>query len=1061
MFVAAATLQAQNFTNGQAARAEFGQYTFTYGGATPGTSATIPNQQILGGLSGLAWANGILYVADSNKLGVLSQDHRVVMFSTNQLPAPTADLTHAFTYSTASCNVCAFPAFNQLGQPGFTAGQPINVADPNAFNQGLSNDPATSNMHTPTAVATDGLHVAVADTDNNRVLIWNSIPRTINQAADVVLGQADFTHSVVSPTPTASSLRGPAGVWFQNGKLFVADTQDYRVLIWNTIPTANNAPADIVLGQSDFNGGSQAACNPVNTSSTVTTAANELCNPVSVTADASHLYVADLGFNRVLIWNSIPTANGQNADVVLGQPDMTTAVSNNPTICLNTGAQNVCPSNLNYPRFALSDGIRLFVADGGNDRVLIYNTIPTQNGAAADHVLGQSDFYTNQVTTLSASFASTAVDNISAVDVTPTPSSLAFDGTNLYVADALDNRVLVFTPANTSLPDSSVVNWASEIIRQEGVLTIATTTVVANDTVTLTLGSKKYAYTVKSGDTNDSIAQGIVSLVNADSGDPSAIAIFAGTRTGSAYFSSRGIDLANDTILFSVAASNPANITATASGNGNLTAGTAATGAPGMLVEINGTNLSDQPADNPAVASLTGTIPYSLGGAQVFMDGVAAPVYSASATQVVSQIPYSIEGRNSTSIFVRTTHSDGSVTITNATPIYITQANPGLFSAPDKPGQVRPYPATGIYHQLGNPQAVVDLTGTVKAGDTVTITVAGTAYTYTVQGTDTMANITSNLANVINTANDPNVTAQIGGQFNRVVVVARKSGAAGTGITVAGSSSSSADITVTPYTDSTCCNVLSGSPVTLSNPAAPGETIVLSGAGLGQIIDLSGNVIANIATGQPYTGYAINSPTASVSGTLQSPAGVAAGQVVSAGLAQGSYGIYQIQMIVPQGQPKDGATQVYIAQNAFISNTVTIPVGPAVANPNLPPVGSGRITINIDSPDSSTPKFAGTASIAGWIVDNAAVISTVQISVDGISAGTASYGASRPDVCSHYASTASCATDSNVGFGYTLDTTQFADGTHNLQVTATDASGSRLTSAHSFISLNYGGAIPP
>ena len=263
-----------------------------------------------------------------------------------------------------------------------------------------------------------------------------------------------------------------------------------------------------------------------------------------------------------------------------------------------------------------------------------------------------------------------------------------------------------------------------------------------------------------------------------------------------------------------------------------------------------------------------------------------------------------------------------------------------------------------------------------------------------------------------------------------------------------------------PYTDSTCCNVLSGSPITPNNKAAPGETIVLSGAGLGQIVDLSGNVIANVATGQPYTGYAINSATASVSATLQSPAGAAAGQIVSAGLAQGSYGVYQIQMIVPQGQPADDNTQVFIAQNAFISNTVTIPVGAANPNPNQPPAGSGRITINIDSPDTSTPKFSGTTSIAGWVVDNAAVISTVQISVDGISAGTASYGASRPDVCAHYASSPSCAANSNVGFGYSLDTTQFADGTHNLQVTATDASGSRLTAAHSFISPNYGGAIP-
>ena len=42
--VSAITLEAQTngtFVNGQAARAEFGQYTFTYGGATPGTTAPV------------------------------------------------------------------------------------------------------------------------------------------------------------------------------------------------------------------------------------------------------------------------------------------------------------------------------------------------------------------------------------------------------------------------------------------------------------------------------------------------------------------------------------------------------------------------------------------------------------------------------------------------------------------------------------------------------------------------------------------------------------------------------------------------------------------------------------------------------------------------------------------------------------------------------------------------------------------------------------------------------------------------------------------------------------
>ncbi len=1056
---AAASLSAQTFTNGQAARAEFGQYTFTFGGATPTTPQVVPNQQILGGVSGLAWANGTLYVADSNRLGAVSQDNRVVMFNTNLLPAPKVDLTNAQSYSNYLCNVCAFPAFNQLGQPTFNAPLVPNSTTPDAFNIGLNNDPSQPNMRTPTAVATDGNVLAVADTDNNRVLIWTSIPTAINQAANIVLGQTDFTHATVYNPPTASSLLAPQGVWIQNGKLYVADTQNYRVLIWNSIPTSNNQPADLVLGQSNFNTGTQAACSP--TQATNTAAGNELCNPVSVTSDGAHVFVSDLGFNRVLIWNNIPASNGQNADVVLGQPDMTSTMSNNPAVCKNaTGTEVQCESNLNFPRYALSDGTRLFVADGGNDRVLIFNTIPTQNGAPADNVLGQADFVTNQDSSQSATIASTALDNTSAVDVTPTPTSLAFDGLNLYVSDAFNNRVLVFTPADTSLPDQSVLNWASQIIRQEGFVNFSGT-ITANDTVSVTIGTTApYTYTIKSGDTLDTVAQGEVALINANSGDPNAIASFSGAGSGSLYLTSRATNPGLNSIALSATSSNTADITALANGTtaaSYLTAGTAATGAPGMLVEVNGTNLSDQPANHPAVASLTGAIPTSLGGTQVFMDGIASPVFQASATQVVSQIPFGLATRNSTSIFVRTTHNDGSVTVTNATPIYIAPANPGIFDAPATLGQARPFPASGALHQPGNPQAVVDLTGTVKAGDVLTITVGSTGYNYTVQASDSLATLTAGLAQAVNSGNDPSVTAQIGAAFNRVVIVARQSGAAGNGIAVATSASTGASITLTPYTSTTCCDVVSNSPITADNPAAPGETITLRGAGLGQVSNLAGIVLSNAPTGQPYTLDPINSASNSVSATL----GGTTAQVVSAGFPQGSYGIYQVQIIVPSAQATNPVTPLYIAQNAFISNTVTIPVGPANANPNTPPVGSGVITIDVDNPSAGGSAVSGSTPVNGWVVDKNALIQEVQVSLDGQSAGTATYGESRPDACAANASTASCANgNTSVGYSFVLDTTPLADGAHTLQITATDAAGTRLTHAQSFTTANYQGANP-
>ena len=159
-------------------------------------------------------------------------------------------------------------------------------------------------MNTPTAVATDGTILAVADTNNNRVMIWNSIPTTMNAPANLVLGQPDLDTFQTPNTVNASTLRGPEGVWIQNGKLFVADTQNYRILIWNSIPTSNNQPADVVLGQANFNSVYQP---PVGANVYPKTNASQMLNPVGVSSDGTHLFVADLGFNRILIWNQIPT----------------------------------------------------------------------------------------------------------------------------------------------------------------------------------------------------------------------------------------------------------------------------------------------------------------------------------------------------------------------------------------------------------------------------------------------------------------------------------------------------------------------------------------------------------------------------------------------------------------------------------------------------------------------------------------------------------------------------------------------------------------------------------
>ena len=915
----AATLQAADFTNGQAARAEWGQFNFTQG-------LDSTQQYILGGASGLAYANGVLFVADSNRLGATPQNNRVMMFDTTAMPGARDDL-YTKSHASASCWLCAFPAFNVLGQANFQSSVPGRTDVPSSTG---------GSMNAPIAVGTDGRILAVADTDNNRVLLWNSMPRNSTTPPNVVLGQANFT-AFQSPQPVnANSLRGPQGVWIQNGKVFVADTQNHRVLIWNSIPTQNNQPADVVLGQSNL---TSAFAPTVSAGTNPLTTASRLLNPVAVTSDGTHLFVADLGYNRVLIWNSIPTSNAQPADVVIGQPDMTSSVPDFVTALCPDAAQNgahICANTLNFPRFALSDGTRLFIADGGNDRVLIYNHIPTTNGANADVVLGQPDFATDIVTSQTADITSTAVDNTGAPDTTPSPTSLAYDGTNLYVSDSYNRRVIVFTPGDTPLAQNSVVNWASEIVRQEGSVAVAGT-IVANDTVTVTIAGTAYTYTVKSGDTVDAIARGLVSLINAK--DPNATALFRGAGSGGLYLASKGVNLPFDAISLAAAASNTLNLNVTASGS-YLTAGTAATGAPGMLVEINGSNLSDS-TYVAETRNATGDLPTTLGGVQVYMDGVPSPIARVSPNQVVAQVPFQATDRNATSVYVRTVHGDGSTTVTTAAPLYIAPANPGLFNAPASPGQPRPWPATGAIHQPGNPTAVVSIDGTITAKDTATITVAGKNYTYTVQSGDTLNSVVNGLVTLISgDANSP-VTAAAGGAFSRVVMVAKQPGAAGTGISVTGSTSASATVTVTPYTSGTCCDVIPNSAITVSNPAVPGELIQMDATGLGLVQAPDGTPLSP-GGGQRYNGPQVNSAVNSVSATMNN----VTAQVISAALVPGNIGRYVVQMVVPSDLGSNATTPVYIAQNAFISNTVTLPVASIAQGIAINGLENSQILVN-------------------------------------------------------------------------------------------------------------------
>jgi sugar lactone lactonase YvrE len=912
----AAGMFAADFITGQAARLVIGQQTFT-------AQDSNSSDSVLGAASGLAYAADTLFVADSNRVGASPSNHRVLLFQnlSGMLPRPTDPLTY-----NRKCPACVGQATVVLGQPDFTT-TTENIAA------------TTNSIRLATAVASDGVHVVVSDTNHNRVLIWNRIPSSNNQPADVVVGQATFTTATVpGNTPNSKSMRGPQGVWIQNGRLYVADTGNNRVLIYNHIPTANGVAADVVLGQPDFT----TFVEPDLTQQKNNVTANQLLNPVAVSSDGTHLFVTDLGYNRVLIWNSIPTANQQSADVVIGQPDMVSSIANNgystnptdttnkqtPVLCTvsngtdtnsNPTYPSSCNATLSFPRFVLAAAGRLFVADGGNDRVLVFNTIPTQNGASADLVIGQIGGSVNQ--------ASDAADSLR------TPMSLAWDGTNLYVSDAYNRRITVYSMGDNTIPYAGVRNSASLDIVARGRVTLTggiqagdsikiniggTTTTDSTGASTVT-GGADYTYSVTKDDTLNTIVTkltAVMTAANSGAGDPNVYAT-PDLQTNDVLLTSRvsGADGNKITVTATVTAASgqtTALLVATTSGTTLSGGGDAASIAPGSIVSILGTNLSSQILSADPTAT---SLPTKLGGTQVYFNGIPAPLMYVSDTKINAQVPWELGDTTSINAYVRAERPDGSVSVTTPVAVTIVVANPGIYAQPNT------VPSVGVvYHASSSATGIVSVDGTPSAGNVATVTIEDRSYSYTVASGDTLDTIRDALVALINT--DPKVTASASGVFDRILIKARVQGPDGNGIVYGASADASATVIMTAIGTSLCCAAIANTPVTNDNPATPGEMIYVYATGLGLPVLNDGNS-SLIVTG---TKYPVGGPVTAPVSSVNSIAGGKTADVISATLMPGTVGVYQVLLHLNPDLPTDNFSQLTIAQDIYVSNIVTVPI---------------------------------------------------------------------------------------------------------------------------------------
>ena len=302
-----------------------------------------------------------------------------------------------------------------LGQPGFVTS--------------ASGAPSATRLSEPAGLAvSDSGSVFLADTVNRRVLVFREFPRNLGQAADFALGQRDLdSDDYFAP----DAFDEPVSVAVANGMVAVADRLANRVVVYDAVPVDGNARPAFVVGQPDMNSNVD-ACDAATLSAP---------SAVQITPDGK-LVVADTGHSRVLIWKSVPSADGVAADVVLGQPSFENCDR-------NAGGTAPSRGGMDEPEALWSDGTRLAVADTFNDRVLLWDVVlmsfPT--GELPHRVLGQPGFDSAPVN------APPTADNLRR------PRAVTSNGTHLAVGDNGNNRVLLWDgwPSQDHQPAKNVL----------------------------------------------------------------------------------------------------------------------------------------------------------------------------------------------------------------------------------------------------------------------------------------------------------------------------------------------------------------------------------------------------------------------------------------------------------------------------------------------------------------------------------------------------------------------------------------------------------------------------
>ena len=320
-----------------------------------------------------------------------------------------------------------------LGQPDFES------TDPAVTQTRLTMTRVTVDTERQMAYVPDGYPAG------NRINIFDIHPDRMQQTLTPMISQIGHINPDGDPDFLARSAnaRITPRAWTQgrdvtvdtvDHRLIMSDNYSHRVMIFklDRMNRLLERGATWVFGQED----------PASTVLLPGRDATTIKLPLAVEYDESHkrLFVADSWNNRVLAYDMTPgrVESGMPASHVLGQKDFTSyepAAARNRISFGSRDGRGIGPSGGRSAELSMDESTqRLFVTDGSNHRVLVFDVHPDriENGADALAVLGQDDFTSTQVGLSDTHW------NL--------PGDLVVDENHqrLFVEVPFQNRVLVF-----------------------------------------------------------------------------------------------------------------------------------------------------------------------------------------------------------------------------------------------------------------------------------------------------------------------------------------------------------------------------------------------------------------------------------------------------------------------------------------------------------------------------------------------------------------------------------------------------------------------------------------